>query len=122
MHPLEDASPGSGAVGPYRLLVFAGDQVVAHPLPASGRVTLGRSRGNDVRIDDASVSRNHAVLHLDGSIRIEDLGGANGTRVRRPGAASTAACTEELSPASRRTLDVAVGDCILLGGVAVVVR
>src|SRR6185503_14443041 len=35
----------------------------------------------DIRIDDASISRKHAVLSIGPKIRIKDLGSANGTRV-----------------------------------------
>lgn len=50
---------------------------------------IGRSRHSDIRIDDASVSKRHAVISmqpsqfLDGEfdIFIEDLNSRNGTRV-----------------------------------------
>ncbi|MEO6576591.1 MAG: FHA domain-containing protein, partial [Polyangiaceae bacterium] len=64
------------------LSVFAADSVSTHPLPASGRVTIGRAPDNDVVIDDASVSRHHAVIDMGPPVKIEDLGSANGTRVR----------------------------------------
>lgn len=34
------------------------------PLPGRGAVEIGRSEDADVRIDDRSVSRRHATLHL----------------------------------------------------------
>ena len=43
---------------------------------------LGRSESSDLRIDDASITRKHARLHLGERIEIEDLGSVNGTRVR----------------------------------------
>ena len=54
------------------------------PLPDTGEVTIGRGREVDARIDASSISRRHALLRLsrDGEITIEDLGSANGTRVR----------------------------------------
>jgi diguanylate cyclase (GGDEF)-like protein len=43
---------------------------------------VGRMTGNDVVIDDAGISREHARLFLDGDVyRIEDLGSSNGTYV-----------------------------------------
>ena len=51
-------------------------------LPAYGAVTLGRSEQCDLRIDDASVTRRHAMLHIGGTLELEDLGSVNGTRVR----------------------------------------
>jgi len=66
----------------YVLLVIGEGTVATHPLPDEGRVTIGRAPGNDVIVDDPSISRRHAILHLGPSgVRIEDLGSANGTRV-----------------------------------------
>ncbi len=67
--------------GALRLLVLADDHSTTHDLPRSGRLVVGRSADADVRIDRPGVSRRHAVLHLD-PLAIEDLGSANGTRVR----------------------------------------
>ncbi len=64
-----------------RLLIFWEDGFTSRPLPASGSLTVGRGVGCDVPIDHPSVSRQHAKLHLDGGIRLEDLGSSNGTRV-----------------------------------------
>ena len=50
-------------------------------LPRAGDVVIGRGAEADVRIDDASISRKHALLGLGPRIRIKDLGSANGTRV-----------------------------------------
>jgi two-component system response regulator AtoC len=59
-----------------------GDQTKAtYPLPDNGTVTIGRAQGNDVMVDDPAISRRHAILHLGPTIRVEDLGSANGTRV-----------------------------------------
>ena len=52
------------------------------PLPDQGTVTIGRSRDTEVRIDDTSISRRHALLHIGADIEVEDLGSANGTRLR----------------------------------------
>ncbi len=61
----------------------AGEGARTHPLPASGRLVIGRAADVDIRIEDASVSRRHAAIHLGASIRIEDLGSANGVHLRR---------------------------------------
>lgn len=52
-------------------------------LPLSKAVTsIGRSKECDVTLDDASVSRRHAEVHVgDGSVWILDLGSTNGTEV-----------------------------------------
>jgi two-component system, NtrC family, response regulator AtoC len=60
-----------------------GDSVFAvHPLPEQGTVVIGRSRDADVVLDDASASRRHAAIHLGPELWLEDLGSANGTRLR----------------------------------------
>ena len=52
--------------------------------------TIGRTAGNDIVIQDGTVSRNHARLFFhNGQWSIEDMGSANGTfvngkRVERP--------------------------------------
>ena len=53
----------------------------SQPLPRSGSVLVGRARDADVRVDDPAISRAHARIHV-GPLRIEDLGSANGVRVR----------------------------------------
>ncbi|MGZ6068264.1 MAG: sigma 54-interacting transcriptional regulator [Polyangiales bacterium] len=66
----------------YVLLVIGEGAVSTHPLPDSGKISVGRAAGNDVIIDDPSISRRHAILHIGPSgVRVEDLGSANGTRI-----------------------------------------
>jgi hypothetical protein len=63
-------------------LRVVGDGVFAtYPLPASGEVVLGRSEKADVVIEDPSISRRHAILHIGPTLTVEDLGSANGTRI-----------------------------------------
>ncbi|WP_434041429.1 MULTISPECIES: sigma 54-interacting transcriptional regulator [Sorangium] len=109
------------------LAVFAGDAVVVHPLPPGGSVSIGRSADNDVCINHASVSRRHAVLHLDPPMRIEDLGGPNPISVRAPRAdlartLGEAAKTEDMRHVSGQAIEIAPGDCITLGSALIVVR
>lgn len=70
-----------------RLLVLCEGAVTKHALPIEGgRVTLGRSGQNSVVIEHATVSRSHAVLHIEPGprIRIEDLRGSRaGVRIRK---------------------------------------
>jgi len=84
---VREQNPGLG-----RLLVSwdGGHRVV--PLPAAGRLTVGRSVECEVRIDHASVSRKHAIVHLGHPLRVQDLGSSNGTRIggRRLDANATA--------------------------------
>jgi uncharacterized RDD family membrane protein YckC len=47
-----------------------------------GQVIVGRSRGNEVQVRDGTVSRNHAILHVEaGRLTVRDLGSSNGTFV-----------------------------------------
>ncbi len=50
-------------------------------LPRVGDLVIGRGAEADIRIDDASISRKHAVLSIGPQVRIKDLASANGTRV-----------------------------------------
>jgi hypothetical protein len=60
------------------LLLFEGKRLVV----GSGGVTLGRSRGCDVVLDDPNVSRTHAELRpRGGSWVLTDLGSTNGSSV-----------------------------------------
>jgi two-component system, NtrC family, response regulator AtoC len=51
-------------------------------LPAAGTLLVGRDEAADVRIVDPAASRHHARLHVGVTLQIEDLGSANGTRLR----------------------------------------
>jgi DNA-binding NtrC family response regulator len=105
-----------------QLAVFDGEDVSIYGLPVTGSVTIGRADGNDIRIDRSSVSRKHAVLHVGPPLQIEDLGGANGTRLRDPRAPVVHGQTHELRQMRAETVDIALGDCVLLGTTVVVVR
>jgi two-component system response regulator AtoC len=71
----------------FHLLVMSPEVFSSQPLPVSGVVTVGRSTKCIVQIDDVMASRTHAKIHVgfDGGVpvlTIEDVGSANGTRVR----------------------------------------
>lgn len=55
--------------------------VAVHEVPLDQpRVTLGRAAGNDIRLDDATVSGKHAIFEVVGdAVFVEDLGSTNGT-------------------------------------------
>ncbi|WP_394831880.1 sigma 54-interacting transcriptional regulator [Pendulispora rubella] len=66
-----------------RLVVVGQAMFTGYVLPESGSLSVGRSEKSDVRIEDESISRKHARLHLGtGMVEIEDRGSVNGTRVR----------------------------------------
>lgn len=104
------------------LAVFAAGGTTRHPLPESGRVSLGRAEGNDVRIEDSSVSRRHAILHIGPALRIEDLGSANGTKLRREKGAPGTVRLVDSSVVSGELVEFAIGDAISLGSAMIVVR
>jgi pSer/pThr/pTyr-binding forkhead associated (FHA) protein len=63
----------------------------AGPVPVDRPLSIGRSSGNDLVVNDTEVSRRHAVINLqgDGEAWLVDLGSTNGTylndrRVVRP--------------------------------------
>jgi hypothetical protein len=71
-------------------------EIVTGPLagrrvPLPGEVTVGRM-DTDLELNDAEVSREHAVLRPqpDGTVEVEDLGSTNGTWVDDRPAAPTA--------------------------------
>jgi two-component system response regulator AtoC len=76
-----DVGSAKGQENQPRISAFWEGGSLTRPLPASGTLTIGRSTSCDVRIDHASVSRKHAILHLGAVPKVEDAGSQNGTRV-----------------------------------------
>jgi two-component system response regulator AtoC len=92
-------------------LVIVGDEVMAtEALPPVGSVTIGRAPECGVRIDDASISRNHALLQLGAQLHIVDTGSANGTWVRE----------QRIAP--RTPVEVRLNEAMRLGSVTVLVQ
>jgi two-component system response regulator AtoC len=102
--------PSQGPAQGLCLLVSADGIFATWPLPEEGEVTIGRKSGSDVRIDHASISRQHARLRIGDSLVIEDLGSVNGTRVR------------EQPLEAGRSAHIEVGEVVELGSVMVMVR
>jgi hypothetical protein len=72
---------GPPSVEAARLILESGIGKVEYPLDAPV-VTIGRSRSNDISLEDARVSRHHArVVRGDRGYVVEDLNSRNGTRV-----------------------------------------
>ncbi len=68
------------AEGDQLFLIVVGEGVIAtEALPGIGSVVIGRAPECDIRIDEGSISRAHAELHLDLPLRIADVSSANGT-------------------------------------------
>jgi two-component system, NtrC family, response regulator AtoC len=117
--PPQAAGPDGG---PFELVFFAPSGVQSFPLPAAGSVTLGRAEGCDIRIEDTSVSRQHAVLHMGPPLRLEDAGSANGIRLRRSmqGAETAEMLDTRLGRGS--SVELAPGEPVNLGSALIVVR
>lgn len=92
------------------LLVVGPDGVTTIPVPERGTLRIGRAPESEVRVDDALLSRAHAVLHVSERIEIEDLGSANGTRVG----------DQRLASGERR--EVRIGQAIELGNTSLIVQ
>jgi len=92
-------------------LLVAGDGVYAtQSLPMAGAAMIGRAADCDLRIDDPSISRNHAVLHLGPPLAIEDLGSANGTWVHE----------RRIEPGERAPMQL--NEAVRVGSVTVIVQ
>jgi transcriptional regulator with AAA-type ATPase domain len=105
-----DLRSGKDRESEPRISAFWEGGSLTRPLPASGTLTIGRSTSCDVRIDHASVSRKHAILHLGAVPKVEDAGSQNGTRVAGRSAVSGA------------PIPVAPGEVIELGQVVLVIQ
>lgn len=86
-HPEAAEPPGDfeprveGAFG-YALIIEKGPRAGMTFILAPGTTTVGRSGEANIFLDDVTVSRKQAQLHLeDASLVIEDLGSTNGTYV-----------------------------------------
>jgi pSer/pThr/pTyr-binding forkhead associated (FHA) protein len=79
----EPASPLPSPKGPVPEIHFLlGDKTLGNYTLAKGELTIGRNPGNDILIENAGVSRRHAVVKWTGDrATVEDLGSANGTFV-----------------------------------------
>jgi pSer/pThr/pTyr-binding forkhead associated (FHA) protein len=65
------------------VLLCLGDKELGRFSLAGGELTIGRTTGNSIVIENAGVSRRHAVIRVKGEqVFVEDLGSANGTFVR----------------------------------------
>jgi transcriptional regulator of acetoin/glycerol metabolism len=94
-----------------QLVVMRGGAVATFPLPRAGSVTLGRAPPCEIVIDDPSMSRRHARIHLGPVVQFEDLGSSNGTSI-----GSVALAPRTLVPLLPGAV-VTMGDVVvLLGG------
>ena len=102
---LRAAAPGEAIPGGYRLRFAGPGGVVSLDVARSGVVVVGRGEDADARLDEPSISRRHAQFVVGETLQIEDLGSANGTRVR----------DHDVAPGER--CDVQSGDVVSFGDV-----
>ena len=73
---------GEIAPGEVMLVVRQGPEIGTRFSLEGDKVTVGRVPGNDIQLDDVTVSRQHAVLVRQGAAwLVRDLGSLNGTYV-----------------------------------------
>ncbi|MGC4094241.1 MAG: sigma 54-interacting transcriptional regulator [Polyangiaceae bacterium] len=110
----------------FELVVYMRQQSRLYPLTPGSVVDIGRSAENQVQIDDPSVSRHHARLHVDGEVQVEDLGSANGTSLVRASKArpdldeTDASANQRLEPNQLAVL--VPGDVLRVGAVILVLQ
>jgi len=97
---------------PVGLCVLAlwDDEHLTFPLPDRGTVTVGRTDSVEIQLGDEAISRQHIKFHVGETLQVEDLGSANGTRVR--GRFLKSGETVELNP----------GDTVELGRTLLVIK
>ena len=64
-----------------RLVVSTEGRLVLVELPSRGRLIVGRAIDSDILLEHPSISRRHAAIEVGDTVRVEDLGSANGTRL-----------------------------------------
>ena len=107
------SSNSSSGTGGLHLLVMGPKVFATFALPPRGEAIVGRGGdGVDVKLDDAKASRRHLRVHVGdaGDVDVEDLGSANGTRVR----------DRKLDPGTR--VRVLPGEAISVGALVLMVQ
>ncbi len=88
------------------IIVKLGDNVVYRYSFDKDIISIGRSRDNDIVIENLSVSRNHArIRHQDGKYILTDLNSANGTLVNGIRVTKTEVLDEDVITIGKHTLE-----------------
>jgi pSer/pThr/pTyr-binding forkhead associated (FHA) protein len=76
-----DAASAPGEVYVARFAIKGAEKEKRLDFSSEGRCTVGRTGGNDLVLDDTSVSKMHAALSVtaDGNLFVADTGSTNGT-------------------------------------------
>src|SRR6266478_6537081 len=109
---VDDRQSQAGAPPGYHLVVMGPSVFQLVPLPARGQLVVGRGDGADLRVDEPRASRRHLRVRLGDQqeIEIEDLGSANGTRLRG----------RKLEP--RKAVTISAGEAISIGALVLMVQ
>ena len=105
----------------FEIVVYMRQKSRTYPLSAGSIVDIGRSADCQIHIEDPSVSRHHARLHVGAGVEVEDLGSANGTSLMHGGKAK--ADLEETDSNANQRLDpnllavMVPGDVLRVGAV-----
>src|SRR5687768_15019835 len=99
---------------PKVTLILTGENGGTRELPIlSSRFTIGRAGENDLVIDDAALSRRHAVIEIgDGIVQVSDCGSVNGTFVNHARVTSPTVITDRdvISISEVYSIAVRIGD------------
>jgi DNA-binding NtrC family response regulator len=112
--------------GHFELAVYMRQQSRVYALTLGSVLEIGRAVECQIRLDDPSVSRNHARLYVGSEIEVEDLGSANGTTLVR--APSLDSNRDETGSDAHRPLEpmqrvhIQPGDVLRIGAVIVVLQ
>lgn len=81
--PPPQPAPAPTFKGPVpEVALYAGERQLATYSLTGGELTIGRTAGNSILLENPGVSRRHAVIRAEGDrVLIEDLGSANGSFV-----------------------------------------
>jgi two-component system response regulator AtoC len=109
----------------YEVMIYVRQETRTVELVPNSVSGVGRGADNVIRVEDPSVSRHHAVLHVGDEVQVEDLGSANGTILVRSahGAVeddTTGGSSHPLAQGERLTLEV--GDVLRVGQVVLVLQ
>ncbi|HKO88916.1 MAG TPA: FHA domain-containing protein [Burkholderiales bacterium] len=65
-----------------KLVISKSENMLGSRFLDNARISIGRASGNDIQLDDAAVSKQHAVIEIVGKDHIlVDMGSSNGTYV-----------------------------------------
>jgi two-component system, NtrC family, response regulator AtoC len=113
----------------FEIVAYVRQESRAFELVPGSVLGIGRSADNAIRIEDASVSRHHARLHVGTGVEVEDLGSANGTTLVR-GAAPVSLGDQEPTTGGPNNLRIEpgqksrlhAGDVLRVGQVVLVLQ